>query len=141
LKLILLELFFSNHIRQRIKMSAIPNLLNIAKGEFVNIVIPDVPNHLISKPESNPFGMTCRELAELLEDRMKLGHISWIDFDNKTGVRRARVRFAHWYDNQTARNVRANIIETGSHTCDGYVDGQDYIRCLTGGVKITLLPE
>ena len=122
-------------------MSAIPNLLNIAKGEFVNIVIPDVPNHLISKPESNPFGMTCRELAELLEDRMKLGHISWIDFDNKTGVRRARVRFAHWYDNQTARNVRANIIETGSHTCDGYVDGQDYIRCLTGGVKITLLPE
>jgi hypothetical protein len=120
--------------------ATIPGQLTIPPGEFLHIVINDVPDYLIKQPNVNPYGITVSELAEFLEDRLKLGHISWIDFDTQSGKRSARVRFAFWYNNRSATTVREQILANGQYICSGYWDRQDYHVDIINGHKMTILP-
>jgi len=95
----------------------------------MNLFIPNVPNHLITTPDERPFGVVVRDIVELLEDRLGLGRIIWVNFDNHGNEwsRSAHVRFSHWYDTDMAKTVRNNILTTGYHLCVGYHSGETFV--------------
>jgi hypothetical protein len=117
--------------------------LALNQHDFMHLYIPSVPNHLTTTPAQNPFGVTCSELANLLENQLGLGHISWIEFNTVTDHhgnaigRQAHVKFACWYDSEEAKIVRNDIKIKGSHLCRGYRDGERFVK-LTDGEYISL---
>jgi len=115
------------------------SILSVKKGEFMNLFIPNVPNHLITTPDERPFGVVVRDIVELLEDRLGLGRIIWVNFDNHGNEwsRSAHVRFSHWYDTDMAKTVRNNILTTGYHLCVGYHSGETFVT-LTHSACISL---
>lgn len=125
-------------------MSATFTKLPLNSSDWTTIYIPDVPNHLTTDPVNNPFGVTCSEVADLIEDKLQIGHISWVEFSNETDHhgkltgRSARVTFAYWFDTPKAKKVRADIETKGFFLCGGYYSGEKFVQ-LTDGACISLL--
>jgi hypothetical protein len=46
----------------------------------LNLYIPHLPRHLTTTPHSNPFGITCTEIAHLIEVKLAIASVSWVDF-------------------------------------------------------------
>jgi len=115
------------------------SILSVKEGEFMNLFIPNIPNHLITTPDERPFGVVVRDIVELLEDRLGLGRVIWVNFDNHGNQwsRSAHVRFSHWYDTDMAKTVRHNILTMGYHLCVGYHRGETFVP-LTHGACISL---
>jgi len=109
--------------------------LALNQHDFMHLYIPSVPNHLT---DQNPFGVTYSELANLLENQLGLGHISWVEFNTVTDHhgkplgRQAHVKFVYWHDNDMSKKVRADIKTTGSHLCDGYYKGEEFVQFVDG---------
>ena len=86
--------------------------------------ILNVPDHLTTSPSVSPFGVTCREIADLIESKLAIGRVFWVEFDTHTGSRRARIRLSSWFNTPLSHKLRIEFAAQKKEPflCEGYID-------------------